>query len=488
MSDSRKALTGFGWIAVGDWTNRALGFVTTLILAKLLAPSDFGAVAVAMMTISVLHLFRDLGVSQALIYRRGDLEQAAGTGLMMVMAVNIVLCLITVGAAPLVASFYDNPVLLPVTAIMAMNFLWMGLSSVPESLIRKRVQFHRLVVPTIVPVAVGSAVGLVMAYQGYGVWSLVVRTQVVSVLGMALLWYFVPVRVTFAFDRAVARELFGYGKHIVAISVFYVILDNLDRFLVSTVVSVAALGYYTLALRIAKMPVTEFSHIVCRIMFPMLTRVNDNPDRLRRATLLMVRYSSLISIPMALGICIFGPSLVAGFYGPRWAPMVVPLQILALYAMVRSVTSLFGETFKAIGQPRLSQRFVLFRLLVIGALGYPATVLFGIPGMCLLMLGSETATFFLQSRVITGRLDLAYRDLLRAFLTPALLAPGAIGGGFAALAALGLTQHLPTVLGSVVGVAVLYFGAVLAVDSEVRGRMRATLRGQESRTAPAPVA
>src|SRR5262245_53181477 len=85
MSDGRKALAGFGWIAFGDWSNRLLGFLTTLVLAKLLSPADFGAVAVAVMTISMLQIFRDLGVSQALIYRRGDVAQAAGTGLIIIM-------------------------------------------------------------------------------------------------------------------------------------------------------------------------------------------------------------------------------------------------------------------------------------------------------------------------------------------------------------------------------------------------------------------
>lgn len=309
VTGSRIA-SGFGWVALSSYGNRVLGFVTTLIMAKFLAPADFGLVAIASILIEVLRLFKDMGLSQALIYTKEDIKRAANTAFWLMVGVNLVLFGLAAAAAPFAAKFYSNGLVTPVIILMSSNMVWNSLRAVPTSLIRKEIDFKKLVIPDIVPVALASAVSIVMAFKGCGVWSLVVRSLTWNIGGMLLIWKFTWFRPNFSFDKVVARKLWSYGKYIVGASVLFVALYNVDKFYVSKFVGIEALGFYALAIGIANIPVSELSHLVGSVMFPVFSKLNENPEALQRAVLKTLGYSTRISIPMAVGISAYGPSLI----------------------------------------------------------------------------------------------------------------------------------------------------------------------------------
>jgi len=421
-----KIVAGFGWVAVSKYVNRLLGFITTLILAKLLAPEDFGLVALAAMMIEIIKIFKDMGLGQALIYRKDRIEEASSAVFFMTLCLNTTLFLLALLLAPLTADFFEDSRITMVLIVMSTNLLWMSLQVVPNALVRKEIDFQKLIFPEIAPVVVGSIVGIVMAYQGYGVWSLVVRALIVDILLVILLWRIVPFRPRFNFDREIVAELFHYGKFIVGTSIFAVALYNVDKFYISKIDGLTSLGIYTLAFGIANMPVTELGHLICRVMFPVFSRLNDDIPALKRAFARTFRYTAAVTFPMATGIITFGPGLVDLVFDAKWAPMKGPLQILAIAALMRSLSVILHELIRAMGHPKKVQTFVIYRLILVGGLGAPAVIYFGLEGICWLIAVTYFSVLLWEAVVVHRMLSMPKRDLLRAVLPPMLLAATSI--------------------------------------------------------------
>ena len=394
---SKKVITGFGWIALIAYTDRVLGFFTTLVLAKFLAPEDFGLIAIASMLIEVLYLFKDMGLSEALIYQKGNIEESSNCAFMIVFGLNILIFVLLVIASPFVADFYEHPSLIPVIILLSSNLIWNSMINVPYTIIRKNIDFKKLVAPNIIPIVVASVVSIIMAYNDCGVWSLVARSFSVSFLGMIIIWKYAKLRPSFRFNWILAKELLNYGKYIFGSSIFLVILYNIDKFYVSKFAGISALGFFELAMRIANMPVSEFSHLIGSVMFPVLSKMNDQRDAMRTAFIKTLSYSSMISIPMAVGIATYGPALIVNIYGAKWVRITTPLQILAFYAMMRSISSIISDLFKATGNPSLIQRFAMIKLVLVAILGIPSLILFELEGICYVILLAYIVVFVFES-------------------------------------------------------------------------------------------
>ncbi|MCP9456349.1 MAG: lipopolysaccharide biosynthesis protein [Nitrospira sp.] len=462
--ESRKIIGGFGWITLVKYSNDILGFLTTLLLAKLLVPEDFGLVAVAGMTIEALRIFKDLGLSQALIYRQGDIERASHTMFVMVIVLNVIVFLCAVLISPLAGKFFNNPQVVPIIMIMASNLIWTSIRAVPDALMNKELSFKKLVVPDVIPVWVGSLVSIAMAYQGFGVWSLVVRSLIISLGSMVLIWPYTSYRPAFQFDRTVARELMNYGKHIVGSSVMMVAVYNIDKFFISKLVGVAALGLYTMAMHIANLPINQFAHIVCRLMFPVFSKMNRESESLRQSFLQTIRYTACITFPMAIGIAIYGPDAIDMFYGDKWSAVGLPLTILTGYGLSRSLSVIIYEMFKATGRPDLMQFFVLVRLGLIGLLGIPALLWLGLPGICWLITGTYGIVLALEINKVMKLLKCSMGEFAQALSLPLLLSGSLIPLVYWVVRVGFGTMGPVQVVGGIVMSGLVYITAVFLID------------------------
>ncbi len=468
----KKVMSSFGWVALANYSNRLFRFITTLILAKLLTPEDFGMVAVASMVIELLYLMKDLGVSQALIYRQEDSELSVNTGMILVTGINTLLFLLAAAASPWIARFYDNPELMPVVLLLSSNLIWIGLKAAPEAKLRKNMEFRKLVVPNVVPVLIASAVSIVMALAGYGVWSLVIRALIVNILGTLLIFRYARHRPSLRFSRSAARDLLSYGKFIVGTSVFLVLYYNLDKLFISRWGGIVALGYYTLAMRIASLPVSELSHVVCKVMFPVMSKLGKEPEKLRATFLSTVKYSSLLAIPMSLGIAAFVPPVVRVVYGDKWLAMILPLQLLAFYALFRSLSSIIHETFKATGVPHLMQRYVIVRLVLLLVAVAPVMYFKGLNAMCAAMVLLNLLVTTMELITISRRIELPVLSILATFARPLAVALVLVLGVYKVVSWCGLSDSLPTVIAAIIFISVAYAGIVLSTDKLLLAEIR----------------
>jgi O-antigen/teichoic acid export membrane protein len=470
---ARKILRGLAWSAVGLYTIRFLGLITTLVLAKVLVPADFGLVAIASMLIATLQLFKDMGLSEALIYQKDQSERALDTAHTMLMGFYALLFLIAVAASPFIARSYNNPAVMPVIIVTSSTMIWDASRAVPRAMFRRQLAFRSLFLPEVVPVAVSCAVSVAMALTGWGVWALVVKTVLHSILGMIFLGVVAPYRPKLRFDRVIAGQLLRYGRFIMGATVLFVAVYNIDKFYVSRVIGLEALGLYELAVRISDLPVREFSFVIGSVMFPVLTAAAG--PVLRKTFLRALKYTAFVSFPMALGISIYGPRLVAVIYGPAWAGMIAPLQVLALYAFFRSLSSIIHDAFKATGNPKLMQRYVFIKLVAIGVLGVPALRAYGLVGICALIVFTYAVVFVMELATVSRLIDVPFTTTLKVLAGPFVFSLTVLGASHRALM---LATTSPTILELIVGIGLTipaYLLVVYCFDKGTVGEVRSII-------------
>ena len=372
------------WVILITIFTRTLGFVSQIVLARLLAPADFGLLAIGLLAINSMGLLRDLGFGAALIYKKDDPDHsAANTAFILLPIVASVLFVLAYLSAPYVALFFDNAAVEPIVRVLALTFVISSFGTVPSMLLEKELEFKKKVLPETVPVAGYACVTIWLALHGYGVWSLVYGQIVSAVLMAVLIWVVSDWRPTFKFDSGVARELFGYGKHILGASVVIFLITNIDDAIVGRMLGMEALGFYTLAYTISNLPATQITHLVGRVMFPAYSKLQDDRDALRRAYLKTLKYVSMLSIPAAFGIFVIAPDFVSVVLGEKWMPAVPAVQVLCFYGLLRSLGATTGPVIQAVGKPKVISTITLTKFIILILIIYPLTMKYGIFGTAL---------------------------------------------------------------------------------------------------------
>jgi len=425
LSLRKKTVKAVFWVAVSRFSRSILSFITTLILARLLVPDDFGLVAIVFLVINALQIFRDLGLDQALIYRRDDIQKAADTTCFLVLAAGLILYGLAYLAAPHVAVFFENEIVKPVLRVLALNIVISSLGTVPATLLEKELKFGKRVTAEILSNVGYAAICVTLASVGLGVWSIVYGQLTQSIIAAVSVWILSPWRPAFGFDKKIAVEIFRYGKDIVATAILIFIFTNIDDAFVGKILGTASLGFYTLGFSIANLPRQLVTSLVDRVTFPTYSKLQEDYQALSRAYLKSVKLVSMFSIPAAFGIFTLAPDIILTLYTRKWEASIVVIQILSFYGLCRSIGALSGNVFMAIGKQSIMPKMTLVQLLLCSALIYPLTLTFGVIGVCMAVTGPITITtlwgFYLASSYLRFPPILLVKTLGPQFLSSVIM-------------------------------------------------------------------
>ena len=421
MSLAKKAAHGIAWVTLSTILIRIFNFITKIVLARLLDPADFGLLAIGLLAINTMGLFRDLGFGAALIYKKDDSNHtAANTTFLLLPVVATILFALAYLSAPYVAVFFNTATVEPIIRILSLTFIISSFGTVPSMLLEKELEFKKKAIPEVVPVAGYACVAIGLALHGYGVWSLVYGQITSAVLMVVLIWMVSDWRPTFSFDKEVAKGLFGYGKHILGASVVIFLITNIDNAIVGKMLGMEALGLYMIAYTISNLPATQITHLVGRVMFPTYSKLQDDRDTLRRAYLKTLKYVSMLSIPAAFGIFVIAPDFVSVVLGEKWMPAVPALQVLCIFGMIRSIAATFGPIFQATGNPKILRDISLLKLILMLSIILPLTNKYDILGTALATTLPAFLTVSLQlwqvAKIINQKMFTIFRVLLIPFM------------------------------------------------------------------------
>lgn len=422
----KTVLSGFAWTTVAVTTVRVLAFVLQLILAKLLAPSIFGIIALANVVIGALELFSNFGFGRALIQYKGDIKAAANVALTLRAVQGAIFLIIAIVFAGRYAVYFDSPVLKYIIPVLGANFLISALWSIPMSLLERELQFRKQVIPQTLPAVLQFTTAVTMAVLGFGVWSIVCGVVVLNISQTILFLRISPYRLKFAFDYVIFKKLMAFGLPLFASSLVWYLVTYTPTAIIGKLYNNEALGFYSFAFTFISLPITELIYnILNKVLYPTYSKLSHDREQLRNGYLKSFRYLTMMTIPLSIGIPLFGGDFFQALYGDKWVPAIAPLQAFGVYAFMRSIAASAGSVFLALGKTKYLLGNALVCLAIIGIFIYPVTVKYGITGVAGLLSIAWTITLLvllIWMRRIAGIKLYSMAKLLVVPVTGSLLA------------------------------------------------------------------
>ena len=357
MSLKRQTLTGLKWSAVSQVVRQLAQLATTAVLARLLAPSDFGLMGMAAIIIGFVLLFHDMGTAAAIVQRKEVSDELLSS----IFWANVTFGLAAAGLlallAPLVAAFFREPQLTPMVRVLALNFIIASTSLVHSATLHRRMAFDRVAGIEVSATLVSAAVGIGAALAGRGVWSLVYQSLAQAVWTTLVLWVRSGWHPRLRFSRQALRSVAGFGLNLASFNVLNYWIRNADDLLIGRFIGAEPLGWYRLAYRLMLYPLENISAAIGKVMFPAYAQIQEDDARFRRFYLRSLEAIALVTTPMMLGLMVVSRPFVLAVFGARWEPVVVLLMILAPVGLIQSLSSTVGSIYLAKGRTRLLFRW-----------------------------------------------------------------------------------------------------------------------------------
>lgn len=370
MSTFRQnVLSGLSWSVVGRGLNQIVTVGLSILLARLLSPEAFGLLGMVIIFTGFANLFNGLSLGAAIIQSDDVTEAHLSSIFWLNVGCGIGLTVLFVVAAPWIADFYGEPTLVPLTSVLALQFLIGSINSVQETLFRKAVDFRPIALISIGTTVISGAVGVGMALSGYGVWSLVGKSLTGSATGTVAYWITSSWRPSFRFDWGGTKEMLNFSLNLVGEQMLNYWVRRADDLLIGKFIGSAALGLYTKAYGLMLMPLNQVSRVISQVLFPALSEIQDDSDRVKRLYLRAARTVALITFPMMLGLLATSETVVLAVLGKQWEEMVPILRIFCVLGLAQSIGTLIGNLFKSQGRADLMLRLGVFvKLWMIGAI------------------------------------------------------------------------------------------------------------------------
>jgi O-antigen/teichoic acid export membrane protein len=346
-----RAARGAAALALASTLGHGISLVTSLALARLLVPGDFGLVALANLLLAFVGPLHDSGLATAFVARTTRARDYAPTLAWGATVSGIVAAGLVAAAAPLLAAAFAAPALADVTRALAVTFAFRGVAAAPLAILTRELAFDRRAAATLAGVVVESAVALAVAWRGGGPWSLVAGQLAGAATTAAVAWAVAPWRPHGAFSAARLWELSRYGRHVVAANSLGFLGSYLDNVVVGRALGVTALGLYGTAFRWGRLPAVMLSAVVSPVAFPSYVSLRDDPARFHAAYLRLVRAVTSVAMPAQVGLLLVAPLFVEALYPPAWHAMATPLRIFCVFGLVSSLVGTTGDVFKAAGRP-----------------------------------------------------------------------------------------------------------------------------------------
>jgi O-antigen/teichoic acid export membrane protein len=360
MSLTTRTIQGVGWSAISQIFRLLLQFVITVILARLLTPNDFGLLAMVVVFTNFVSIFRDFGLTAALIQRKGLTEEHLSSSFWINILAGFFLALVLSSLAPAIAYFYGEDRLTLITIVLSSTFFISSFGIVQTALLTKELKFKFLAIIDILGISASGTVAVILAFSGFGVWSLVLQQVIFILATVILLWSFSGWRPKFLFHWRRVKELLGFGLNLTGFSFVNYFNRNLDNLLIGKFLGSASLGFYNLAYRLLLFPLWSVSSVIGRVMFPALSTIHEEKAKVRLIYLRATRYIAALTFPMMIGLFAVAPQVIRTIFGLQWERSIFLVQVLALVGLIESIETTTGWLYQSQGRTDIMFRWGLF--------------------------------------------------------------------------------------------------------------------------------
>lgn len=431
MADSigGKAIKGTVWASVDRVGNMALQFGVNLVLARILLPSDFGAIGMLEIFIVVSQVIIDGGFASALIQKKEPTQTDYSTIFYWNIVVALVLYSIIFFCAPFVAEFFNLPVLKPVLRVIGLILITNALSVIQTNRLRKFLELNKLACANLIAYASSGACAIIGAYNGLGVWSLVILQLGYSSFLAILLWAMTGWRPAPVFSKKSVKELFSFGGYLLAASLLQEICRNIQGVIIGKRFSSTDMGLYSQAYKLDRIASYTLPNILVQVMFPVYASVQDDDERLAGMLGLNTRLISFVIFPLMAILILIAEPLIVWLWGDVWQPSAPYFQILCVGGLFICLQNTNFFAVAAKGKSRLLFYWSIYKwsfLLVCLFVG----MLFGMTGLLWGMVLSNFNIFMVNVLLASRHTPYSFSEQMGDILPVLLLAAVCMAGVF----------------------------------------------------------
>ncbi|MBI4355940.1 MAG: lipopolysaccharide biosynthesis protein [Candidatus Omnitrophica bacterium] len=467
-------LSGIAWVLVASGSQKVLGIATTIVLARLLSPGDFGLFALAFVLIDGFGLFKSLGVDLALIRQQERVDEAADTAFCLLPFIGLSLSALLYVAAPWAAVLLRHPEVAPLVRALSAIFVFSCLAQVPNILMQKRLWFWKRGLAETVATISYAAAAIGLAVAGCGVWSLVYAYLLKTAVHLAMVWSFAGWRPRLQFRWELAVQMLRYGKYILGGSLLMFVKNNVDNVIVGALLGTTALGYYALAFNLSTFTSAHVTGRMFGVLFPAFSQLQDDDAALCRAFLKALKLIALISVPFGLALVVLAPMVLQTIYGSQWLAASEVLRLLAVGGMLKALGGSQSPVLLAKGRARVDFWVNVAHVGSFLVFIVPLTRLWGLRGAGYVVLLSGGVSFLVGMWRVRRVLPVSWSAIATA-MRPALIGSVLMLAVFEGLTlwrqgftAWPSTLSIPGFLTMAAVSVIAYVGVVVLIDREIR--------------------
>lgn len=424
MTDIRRNIrSGVFYTALSKYSNIAASIFLSAILARLLTPKEFGVVAIIIVFISFFNLLSSFGIGSAVVQNKTLTEDDISSIFSFSILFGTVLALIFFFIAPLIASFYDQPVLTNLSRLMALTILFNSLQIVPNALNIKKLKFKEIGIISVTVHILSGIVAVILAYIGFSYYALIINSIVNALLLFGAYFYLSPIKPTFFIRISSIRKIIKYSTFQFLFQFINYFGSNTDSLLIGKYFNAAALGFYDKAYRLMLMPVQNLTHVITPVLHPVLSEYQNDKDIIYNAYFKIVKLLAMIGFPLSIFLHFSAAEIINIVYGSQWFESIPVFKLLALTVGIQIILSSGGSICQATNRTDL-----LFYSGLLSTIVMLVGVSYGVfVGKSLVSVGygiliavsiNVFQAFYI---VIKVALNQPFRQFLNAFLFPILL-------------------------------------------------------------------
>lgn len=459
MEQNKGVFTNLIWRFAERCGAQGVAFVVSIVLARLLAPEAYGTIALVTVFTTILNVFVNSGLGNALIQKKDadDLDFSS------VFYFNVAMCLVLYAgiflAAPLIARFYNDETLTPVVRVLSLTLVISGVKNVQQAYVSRTMQFKKFFYSTLGGTIGAAFVGIFLAYRGCGVWALVAQQIFNATVDTAILWLTVKWRPKAAFSFTRLKGLLSYGWKLLASALLDTVYNDVRQLIIGKLYSTADLAYYNKGQQLPNLAVENINTSIDSVLLPTLSQAQDDPQRLKAMTRRAIQTSTYIMAPVMMGLAAVAEPLIRLLLTEKWMPCVPFLRIFCVTYMLYPVHTANLNAIKAMGRSDLTLKLEVIKK-TMGLAFLLGSMWLGVLAMAYSLLITGVLSQIINAWPNRKLLDYGYWEQLRDILPGIALAVG-MGLCVYALSFLGLPTAATLLLQVLLGVGIYVGGSVL---------------------------
>jgi lipopolysaccharide exporter len=406
LSLQRQVKSGIGWTTASMLVTTAAQIIQLIVLGRLLSPETFGILALLMIVIGFSELFSQMGLSEAVIQESNPSNTELSTLYLLNITLGIGVFILVISANALMIWMDVFQTITPYLTYVAVTFLISPWGQLYKALLQKQLNFKPIALAEATAVVLGAFTAILLAYNDFSIWSLIIGyivkcfllTVFLVISGRNLLIF------TFKISIASISRYLHFGLSLMGGNVLNYINSRIDQILIGSLLGPLALGYYSMAFNLVLQPINKINPILTQVAFPVLTRFRDQPDKLKAGYLNMLNLIATLNAPLLFGISAVAPLLIPLLIGEQWTPAIPVIQILAIYAFIRSLGNAGGSLVLACGRADILLKWNGLLTLIIPITIAMSASLYALQGVALGLLVLQAMLFFLWYKIVVRKL------------------------------------------------------------------------------------